>query len=138
MIELSEWAPLTEKLLRARAPDEPAAVQLRRANGLVPYARGKSAMVFYFYAARSARQALLRAFADEVAEPGARGQGPLWFRTAVGGDDVREGLERLYEEFVARFGAPPVLHASDDDDAAERDASSGRVVAGEAPELDGG
>ena len=67
-------------------------------------------MVFYFYAARSAREALLRLFADELEEPGARGHGALAFRFLKGGDEVHAHLERLFEEFEQRFGASPVLH----------------------------
>ena len=91
-------------------------MQLRRADGsLVAYPRGKSAMVFYFYAARSVREALRRVFADELAEPGARGEGPLVFRVCAGGDETRRWLESLYDDFVERFGRAPALHADDDD-----------------------
>ena len=101
----------------ASAPDEAAAVQVtRRDRSLVQYAKGKSAMVFYFYAARSAREALKRLFAEELEVPGSRGQGELAFRVLVGGDAARAHLERLYFEFAERFGGPPVLHASADDD----------------------
>jgi hypothetical protein len=113
----TDWIALTNDGVAA-APDAPAAVQLSRLDkSLVPYAKGKSAMVFYFYAARSAREALKRLFAEELERPGARGQGPLAFRTITGGDDVRQHLEKLYFEFEERFGSPPILHASAGDDA---------------------
>lgn len=109
----SAWFPLTPDSVRASAPDEPAAVQLSRADkSLVAYPRGKSAMVFYFYAARSAREALRRLFAEELEQPGASGQGPLAFRVLVGGDSARAHLERLYVEFEERFGGLPILHAA--------------------------
>jgi hypothetical protein len=109
------WFPLDDAHV-ASAPDAPAAVQLRRADGsLVAYPRGRSAMVFYFFAARSAREALRRLFRDELDEPGARGEGPLAFRVLVG-DDARAHLERLYESFAADFGRAPILHPDDDDE----------------------
>ena len=113
MMELSQWWPLTRDDVDAFAPDAPAAVQLRRGAGLIHYPTGKSAMVFYFYAARSARQALVRLFADELENPGARGEGPLLFRFTAGGDDVRVSLEELFTEFVLRFGSAPRMHADD-------------------------
>ena len=100
-------------------PDAPGAVQLGRADrSLVDYPRGKSAMVFYFYAARSMREATRRLFDDELQEPGARGEGPLVFRVCPGGDDARRWLESLYEDFDERFGRPPILHPDDSDDSA--------------------
>ena len=112
MADFGDWHPLTRDDVNAHAPDGPAAVQLSRADRmLIAYPTGKSSMVFYFYAARSAQQALLRLFADELAEPGSRDCGPLQFRTARGGDDVKVMLERLYADFERDFGAPPFLHA---------------------------
>ena len=73
-------------------------------------------MVFYFYAARSAREALLRLFKEELEDRGSRGQGPLAFRVLVGGDEARAHLEQLYATFQDSFGGPPVLHVSPDDD----------------------
>ncbi len=112
----SEWFPLSAAGVTQHAPDAPAAVQVSRLDkSLALYPKGKSAMVFYFYAARSAREALRRLFADELDEPGARGQGELAFRFYAGGDEARVHLERLYFEFEDRFGAPPVLHVSDEE-----------------------
>ena len=112
MIEggFGEWQPLTPDGVAA-APDAPAAVQVSTEDRrLVPYPKGKSAMVFYFYAALSAREALRRVFKDELEERGSQGEGPLVFRVLVGGDEARQHLERLFEEFEQRFGAAPVLH----------------------------
>ena len=111
-----DWIALSAEGV-ASAVDEPGAVQVCRADKkLVPYPKGKSAMVFYFYAARSVREALRRVFADELETPGSRGQGPLAFRVLKGGDAARVHLERLYVEFDERFGSPPTLHASVDDE----------------------
>jgi hypothetical protein len=109
------WSSLSEDRVAHDAPDAPGAVQLRRADGmLIRYPRGRSAMVFYFYAARSVREALKRVFRDELDEPGSRGEGPLEFRVLPGGQEARVRLEQLYEEFDAQFGRPPVLHLDDD------------------------
>ena len=105
----SEWFPLTAAGTAEHAPIGPAAVQLRRAEGLVSYPTGKSAMVFYFYAEQSVAEALASAFEDELAAAGVRGQGPLWFRV-LEGTLARSTLTDLFDEFEARFGAAPVLH----------------------------
>lgn len=112
-MRFGDWYPLTEAGIDG-APRGPAAVQLRRALGLVRYPRGRSAMVFYFYAADNAANALSKLFADELTTPGTRGHGALWFRFSEE-EDAREGLEALYHEFIRRFGAPPALNASDDE-----------------------
>lgn len=110
------WLPLTREGVES-ASGLPAAVQIGTEDRrLVGYPKGKSAMVFYFYAARSAREALLRVFKEELETRGSRGQGPLAFRQLVGGDEARAHLEKLYFEFEERFGAPPILHASPDGD----------------------
>jgi hypothetical protein len=115
-VEFGPWLPLDDAHVLTVA-DAPGAVQLGRADrSLIEYPRGKSAMVFSFYAARSMREALRRMFADELAEPGARGEGPLVFRVCPGGEDVRAWLEHLFEDFVERFGRAPILHPDDDDD----------------------
>lgn len=118
----SDWYPLTAEGVRSHAPDAPAALQLSRLDrSLVRYPKGRSAMVFYCYAARSAREALQRLFAEELEETGARGQGALAFRFLPGGDDARHHLERLYLEFEERFGRAPVLHPDPADDAHDGD-----------------
>lgn len=116
-MEFGAWFPLDEATLEAAVPDAPGAVQLGRADrSLVGYPRGKSAMVFYFYAARSMREALRRVFADELCEPGVRGEGLLVVRVCAGGVDAQRWLEALYEDFVERFGRAPILHTDDDND----------------------
>ncbi len=116
MTGFSDWQPLTRTGVET-CGEGPGAVQLCRLDkSLIEYPKGKSTMVFYFYAARSMREALRRLFADELDEPGSRGEGALAWRIEAGGDDARVRLERLYEEFVDRFGRPPILHPDDDDD----------------------
>ena len=116
-LAFGEWHALDDEHVLRDAPDAPGAVQLKRADGaLVQYPRGKSAMVFYFYAARSVREALRRLFRDELDEPGARGEGALVFRVCEGGDAARALLERLFDTFVDDFGRAPILHPDDDDD----------------------
>jgi hypothetical protein len=107
-IDLGLWFPLTREGL-SEAPDAPAAVQIRRRDGLVAYPTGKSAMVYYFFAQTSARQSLGTHFADEIERPGARGHGPLLFRfSSESAADL--ALHHLFETFVARFGRAPILH----------------------------
>jgi len=116
-MEFGPWLPLDDTHVLG-LEDVAGAVQLGRADrSLVDYPRGKSAMVFYFYAARSMREALRRMFADELAEPGARGEGPLVFRVCAGGEPTRAWLEGLFDDFVERFGRAPSLHPDDDDEA---------------------
>lgn len=107
--QFSAWYPLDEEGVRAYAPEGPAAVQLRVAEGLLSYPTGKSAMVFFFFAESDAREALAGLFSDEVERPGARGLGPLWFRV-MEGPCARDELEARWQAFVERFGAPPRLH----------------------------
>src|SRR5690606_39090323 len=113
-MSFSGWFPLTPDSVDDAAPRRPAAVQVRQAIGLVRYPRGQSAMVYYVYAADDAAKALQKVFADELAAPGARGHGALWFRF-LEGENAREVLEALYGEFVARFGAPPAFHDAGDE-----------------------
>jgi hypothetical protein len=115
-MQFGDWQALTPVGVDA-AHDGPAAVQVARADRqLVSYPHGKSAMVFYFYAARSAREALSRLFDDELQEPGARGEGALAFRLCPGGEPAKAWLEELFDRFIAEFGRAPILHPDDDDE----------------------
>ena len=107
-MEFGDWIPLTEAGV-AQAPEGPCALQVRRAEGLVRYPSGRSAMVFYAWASSGGRGALARRFADEVARPGTEGHGPLLYRT-LAEDGARAHLEALLAGFCARFGSPPALH----------------------------
>ena len=116
MRSFGDWLPLDHAHL-ADVPDEPGALQLSRLDkSLVVYPNGKSAMVFYVYAARSMREAVRRVFVEELDEPGASGQGQLAVRWCSGGDDAQRWLTELYDEFVERFGRAPILHPADDDE----------------------
>lgn len=116
-MQFDDWLPLDAQTVLERAPDVPGAVQLCRADrSLVTYPTGKSAMVFYFYAARSVRDALRKLFDDELEAPGARGEGPLLFRCCLGGDDAQRWLSDLFDEFEQSFGRAPILHPDDDDE----------------------
>jgi hypothetical protein len=116
-VQFDDWQALDDETVSLLAPDGPGAVQLsRRDRSLVAYPTGKSAMVFYFYAARSVKDALRKLFADELLAPGARGEGPLLFRCCPGGAPAQTWLEGLFDDFVEQFGRAPILHPDDDDD----------------------
>lgn len=108
MLGFSSWYALTEESLEANAPDEPAAIQVRRTGGLVDYPSGKSAMVFYGLADDVAAR-LAELFDDELAAPGTRGFGSLQFRYYIG-DDPRGYIEKVLHRFVQRFGRPPLFN----------------------------
>ncbi|MFZ9887403.1 MAG: hypothetical protein ACO3JL_07860 [Myxococcota bacterium] len=107
----TEWYPLTTTEVERNGIARPAAVQLRRASGLVRYPGGRSAMVYYLFVERDMKAALLTHFADELSTPGVRGHGPLWFRY-LEGENARAQLTVLFDQFQARFGAPPALHTA--------------------------
>lgn len=105
----SGWHPLdSESLARFLAPG-PTAIQVRVAAGLVEYPRGKSAMVYFCFAATDPKRVLEERFADELEQPGARGWGPLWFRV-LKGDHARAELEDRWDAFIERFGRAPLWH----------------------------
>ena len=98
------WYPLPEAA--ARAPARAGVLQLRVAEGLVDYPRGKSAMVHYQAATNMADTAgdLARRFAGEV----------LWCRhteelSPGEARDVVAACGALVDRFKARFGAEPRL-----------------------------
>ncbi len=104
--EFGPWHPLDDEGLTA-APDAPGAIQVCRADrSLVQYPSGKSAMVFYVYAARSVRDAMRKLFGDELDTPGARGEGPLAFRWCAGGDDAECGSKASTTTSAANLGGP--------------------------------
>ena len=106
------WLPLNDA--PAVAPEMPGVLQAR-ADALIPYPKGKSAMVLY---ARSRADQPLRHY---VAGAGAAGlgraaaAGARWIRFADSPDPDRE-FERLMRRFLERFGATPT--ANDDDQGA--------------------
>jgi hypothetical protein len=100
-VRFCPWYPLAEAA--AHAPAGEGVLQLRVAEGLLDYPRGKSAMVHYEHAAdvRATATALAVAHADlallcrhlEI-EPG----------DAV---DLAAFHAKVRDEFVRRFGSPP-------------------------------
>lgn len=64
-------------------------------------------MVLYAYSARGVAHALSQLLPTELKHPGSLGHGPLLVRWSVDGDAAEFAM--LYEQFVARFGASPVL-----------------------------
>ena len=114
--QFSSWHPLSESGLEEYAPSQPAAVQVRLADGLVDYPDGHSAMVGYLVASESVRDALARLFDDEIESPGARGLGPLEFRT-YSGAGARRWMARLMFKFEDTFGAMPLFNQPSDEHA---------------------
>lgn len=113
MRQFSSWYPLTESGVESNAPDAPAAIQIRREGGdLVAYPTGKSAMVCYYHATRSARAGLRKRFSGEIAAAGSLGLGRLEWRY-YSGDDAREHLLKLLYRFERSFGALPTLNQPD-------------------------
>jgi hypothetical protein len=114
-LQFSPWHPLTRAGIKEHAPTRPAAVQIRRADGLVDYPSGRSsAMVCYFYASDDARQSIEELFDDELDQPGVRCQGPLWFRYIEGGERVLDHLKKLLHKFHTHFGAMPLFNQKSD------------------------
>lgn len=96
------WYPLADA--GARAPAEPSVLQVRLAEGLRDYPRGKSAMIHYQHAedARAAAAALARRWEGH----------PLLCRhlereDAPPADRMAATCDKLTAEFLRRFGAPP-------------------------------
>lgn len=111
--KFTAWFPLDQQGVLTHAPQGPAALQIRLAEGLIKYASGhSSAMVFYGYASQNARQTLQELFADELAQPGARGHGALWFRY-IQGDEVLDTLKRRMHKFQTHFGEFPIFNQPD-------------------------
>lgn len=111
MEQFSNWIPLTEGDVEKSAPLKPAALQVKAAGELIDYPIGKSAMVWYGYAANNAARVLREQFDDELRKPGVRGHGPLQFRFIAGGDAARETLETVFRKFARNFGRPPLYNA---------------------------
>lgn len=113
MKQFSSWYALTDEAIDEHAPEGPAALQIKRADGLVDYSSGMSAMVCYFYADRAA-PALKSRFDDEIETPGVRGEGELLFRY-LQDDEAKETLADLLFKFVKKFGEPPQFNRYPDE-----------------------
>jgi hypothetical protein len=105
-VKFGVWFPIESAA--AEAPDEPGVLQTR-ADALLAYPRGQSAMVLY---AHSASEGSLRTFVSGTgsADLGrAAGAGARWIRFAAT-SEPEEDFERLLDHFVERFGAAPVAN----------------------------
>lgn len=94
------WYPLVDA--RDRTPREENMLQLRLASGLRDYPRGKSAMVHYAYSRDVCAAAC--AWAD------AHGTTGIVCRHLIEIDDATDlaaFYEKVSDDFVRRFGAPP-------------------------------
>lgn len=107
-VRFGPWHPIDGA--GAAAPEAPGLLQAR-ADGLVTYPKGRSAMVLY---AHSPERESLRAF---VSSPGgiaglarAAAARAAFVRYAEAANP-RAAFERLLETFVERFGAPPLANA---------------------------
>jgi hypothetical protein len=101
-VRFGPWYPLTAA--DAEAPAAEGVLQLRLAEGLVDYPRGKSAMVWYAHAPD------VRAAAREQAAARGAAAGALWCRHLIeipDATDLGAFCAKLRAEFVRRFGAPP-------------------------------
>jgi len=102
-MKFCRWYALADAV--AHAPAAEGVLQLRVAEGLVDYPRGKSAMVYYAHA-RDVRAAAITLAAHHAGRN-------LWCRhleiepgTAV---DYAAFHAKVRDEFVRRFGAEPAL-----------------------------
>lgn len=116
-VHFGVWHPISEA---TTAAPEAAGVLQTRAEGVMDYRSGRSAMVLYactdagetlrgFVAGRGAREL------DRAISAGAR-----WIRFAPTPNPRRE-LDRLLEGFVERFGSPPISNAGTGRKAARQD-----------------
>ncbi len=104
-MKFGEWYPLSTA--GDRAPAGEGVLQLRLANGLLDYPRGKSAMVWYEHTldAKTAARALGERFADS----------DLVCRHLIeveAGVDLAAFCAKLREDFERRFGMVPHLEQS--------------------------
>jgi hypothetical protein len=95
-VKFGPWYPLAEA--GDCAPAAEGVLQLRLAEGLLDYPRGKSAMVWYAHAPD------VRAAALALAFPGCVCRHLVEIDAAV---DLAAFCAKLREDFVRRFGAPP-------------------------------
>ena len=107
-VHFGVWHPISQA---GTAAPEAAGVLQTRAEGVMDYRSGRSAMILYacsdvgetlcgFVAGRGAREL------DRAISAGAR-----WIRFAQT-DNPRAELDRLLEGFVERFGSPPISNGA--------------------------
>ena len=109
MSQYSSWFELRAESVEQGAPRGAAALQVRRAEGVVTYPDGKSAMVWFGYSSSDAMKTLQKVFADELETPGSRGQGHLLFRYHQG-PSARASIIRRANHFAKKFGVPPLFN----------------------------
>lgn len=101
-MRFGSWYPLAEAA--RNAPEAPGVFQVRVAEGLVDYPRGKSAMIHY-----AAALDVRAAAADFAAH---HPDAPWWCRhtiepEALAADEAEALAARLLRDFTARFGCAP-------------------------------
>src|SRR5579872_2872579 len=107
-VHFGSWHPIGEA--SAQAPDSSGVLQVR-AEGVMDYETGRSAMVMY---ACSPPGETLRGFVDRRGGRQLRravAAGARWIRFAPAAEPQVE-LDRLLRGFVERFGSPPISNAS--------------------------
>lgn len=107
-VHFGSWHPITEA--STQAPDSSGVLQVR-AEGVMDYEMGRSAMVLY---ACSPPGETLRGFIDGRGGRQLRravAAGARWIRFAEVAEPQAE-LDRLLQGFVERFGSPPISNAS--------------------------
>ncbi len=109
MNRFSDWFELTEKGVQAHGPQTAAALQVRRADGVLSYSEGMSAMVWYGYSSENAAKTLRKVFGEELKKPGSLGQGPLVFRYLQGAS-ARASIARRADHFLRKFGEVPLFN----------------------------
>ena len=106
-MHFGEWLPIDSAV--AQAPEGPGVLQTR-ADDLLAYPRGRSAMVLY---AHCPSDGSLRGFISGIGATDLRRAteaGAKWIRYAETSEPETD-FERLLDHFVERFGAPPVANA---------------------------
>jgi hypothetical protein len=107
-VHFGVWHPITDASVAA---PEVAGVLQTRAEGVMDYRAGRSAMVMY---ACSGPEETLRGY---VAGRGARelaravSAGARWIRFAEA-PNPKDELDRLLRVFVDRFGSPPISNSA--------------------------
>ena len=107
-VHFGSWHPIAEA--NTQAPDSSGVLQAR-AEGVMDYETGRSAMVMY---ACSPPGETLRGFLDGRGGRQLRravAAGARWIRFAEATQPEAE-LDRLLRGFVERFGSPPISNAS--------------------------
>ena len=107
-VHFGSWHPIAEA--SAQAPESSGVLQVR-AEGVMDYETGRSAMVMY---ACSPPGETLRGFVDGRGGRQLRravAAGARWIRFAEASQPEAE-LDRLLRGFVERFGSPPISNAS--------------------------